>query len=113
MKNGTLVILLLVLVLLLGLLGGGYLLMSNDPEPRRHGNQVAGTPDNTESTFGIHAYGPVLCQSKTGVFGMWNAKDSYWVSFHDDVTYDVDALVPLTSAGHPEGLLKALSTYFK
>ncbi len=50
MKNGTLVILLLVLVLLLGLLGGGYLLMSNDPEPRRHGNQVAGTPDNTEST---------------------------------------------------------------
>ena len=72
-----------------------------------------GGPDNTESTFGIHAYGPVLCQSKTGVFGMWNAKDSYWVSFHDDVTYDVDALVPLTSAGHPEGLLKALSTYFK
>ena len=55
----------------------------------------------------------MLCQSKTGVFGMSNAKDSYWVSFHDDVTYDVDALVPLTSAGHPEGLLKALSTYFK
>ena len=72
-----------------------------------------GGPDNTESTFGIHAYGPVLCQSKTGVFGMWNAKDSYWVSFHDDVAYDVDALVPLTSADHPEGLLKALSPYFK
>jgi len=70
-------------------------------------------PDNTESTFGIHAYGAVMCQSKTGAFGMWNAQESKWASFHDDVTYDVDTLVPLTSPDHPEGLLKALSTYFK
>ncbi len=73
-----------------------------------------GGPDDTESTFGIHAYGPVLCQSKTGVFGMWNAKDSYWVSLPRRCRLDdVDALVPLTSADHPEGLLKALSPYFK
>ncbi len=50
MKNGTLVILLLVLVLLLGLVGGGYMLLNTDPEPRRHGNQVADTPDNTEES---------------------------------------------------------------
>ena len=44
---------------------------------------------------------------------MWNAQESKWASFHDDVTYDVDTLVPLTSPDQPEGLLKALSTYFK
>ncbi len=70
-------------------------------------------PDNTESTFGIQTYGPVMCQSRTGVFGMWNAQESYWVSFHEDVTYDVDGLVPLANGEHPEGLLKALSQYFK
>ncbi|MBS0301317.1 MAG: hypothetical protein JSR16_04015 [Proteobacteria bacterium] len=70
-------------------------------------------PDNTESTFGIHAYGGTLCQSKTGEFGMWNAKENYWASFHGDETYDVDKLAPLTSAAHPEGLLAALSKYFK
>lgn len=70
-------------------------------------------PDNTESTFGIHAYNGSLCQSKTGAFGMWNAQKQYWASFHDDETYDVDKLAPLTSAAHPEGLLAALSKYFK
>ena len=70
-------------------------------------------PDNTESTFGIHAYNGTLCQSKTGAFGMWNAQKQYWASFHDDETYDVDKLAPLTSAAHPEGLLAALSKYFK
>lgn len=72
-----------------------------------------GEADNTESTFGIQAYGGTLCQSKTGSFGMWNAKDSYWVEFHGDETYGVDQLLPLTSASHPEGLLTALSKYFK
>ena len=70
-------------------------------------------PDNTESTFGIHAYNGTLCQSKTGAFGMWNAKENYWASFHDDVSYNVDKLAPLTSAAHPEGLLTALSKYFR
>lgn len=72
-----------------------------------------GGPDNTESTFGIHGYGPVLCQAKSGEFGMWNDQGGYWHSFHHDETYDVDTLVPFTSADHPEGLLKALSVYFK
>ncbi len=70
-------------------------------------------PDNTESTFGIHAYNGSLCQSKTGAFGMWNAQKQYWASFHDDETYDVDKLAPLTSVAHPEGLLAALSKSFK
>ncbi|MCO5116590.1 MAG: cellulase family glycosylhydrolase [Burkholderiaceae bacterium] len=70
-------------------------------------------PDNTESTFGIHAYDGTLCQSKTGEFGMWNAKENYWASFHGDETYDVDKLAPLTSTAHPEGLPAALSKYFK
>lgn len=72
-----------------------------------------GKPDNTESTFGIQAYVGALCQSKTGEFGMWNAKENYWASFHGDEAYDVDKLVPLTSASHPEGLLPALSVYFR
>ncbi len=70
-------------------------------------------PDNSESTFGIHAYDGTLCQSRTGEFGMWNAKENYWASFHGDETYDVDKLSPLTSVAHPEGLLAALSKYFK
>ncbi|CAM5788878.1 hypothetical protein ACFOHU_07245 [Ottowia pentelensis] len=70
-------------------------------------------PDNTESTFGIHAYDGTLCQSKTGTFGMWNAETQVWADFHQDETYDVDKLAPLTSAAHPEGLLTALSKYFK
>jgi len=72
-------------------------------------------PDNTESTFGIQAYGDTLCQSKTGVFGMERTVGGKyeWAHFHDDVSYDVDKLVPLASASHPEGLLQALSVYFK
>ena len=71
--------------------------------------------DNSESTFGIQAYGPVLCQSKTGVFGMGHTVNGQyvWAHFHDDVSYDVDSLVPLTNAAHPEGLLQGLSAYFK
>lgn len=74
-----------------------------------------GTADNTESTFGINAYGGTLCTSRTGAFGMGHMVDGkyVWAHFHDDVTYDVDKLVPLASASHPEGLLAALSTYFK
>ncbi len=72
-----------------------------------------GGADNSESTFGINAYGGTLCQSKTGAFGMWNAEKGFWAGFHDDVTYNVDKLVPLVSSAHPEGLLPALSVYFK
>ncbi|WP_024537315.1 cellulase family glycosylhydrolase [Comamonas badia] len=74
-----------------------------------------GGPDNTESTFGIQSYGGTLCQSKTGVFGMGHtvAGKYDWAHFHDDLTYDVDKLVPLTSSAHPEGLLPALSAYFR
>lgn len=72
-------------------------------------------PVNSESTFGIQAYGPVLCQSKTGVFGMGHTVNGQyaWAHFHDDVSYDVDSLAPLTNAAHPEGLLQGLSVYFK
>ena len=44
---------------------------------------------------------------------MWNAEKGFWAGFHDDVTYNVDKLVPLVSSAHPEGLLPALSVYFK
>lgn len=75
-----------------------------------------GSPnDNTESTFGIHAYNGTLCSSKTGKFymeGMVNGQYVYAL-FHDDVSYDVDQLAPLTSAAYPGGLLQALSAYFK
>jgi len=74
-----------------------------------------GGADNTESTFGIQSYGGTLCQSKTGVFGMGHtvAGKYVWAHFHDDLSYGVDKLVPLASTSHPEGLLPALSVYFK
>lgn len=74
-----------------------------------------GGPDNADSTYGIQAYAGSLCQSNTGKFfmeGTVNGNYAY-AGFHEDVRYDVDRLVPLTSGAHPEGLLKALSTYFK
>lgn len=75
-----------------------------------------GSPnDNTESTFGIHRYGGALCQSNTGKFymeGMVNGNYTY-AEFHADVTYNVDELLPLTSAKYPKGLLSELSAYFK
>ncbi|MFA7669588.1 MAG: hypothetical protein WCX93_09595 [Burkholderiaceae bacterium] len=71
-----------------------------------------GTPnDNSESTFGINAYNGVLCQSRTGAFGM--SGDAGYALFHDDEAYDVDRLSPLTSPSHPQGLLQELSVYFK
>jgi hypothetical protein len=70
-------------------------------------------PVNTEMYFGIHAYDGSLCQSKTGKFDMYRQSDGAYALFHDDETYDVDKLAPLTSGAHPEGLLSALSVYFK
>lgn len=75
-----------------------------------------GTPaDNSESSFGIHAYGGTLCSSTTGRFYMEGTVNGQYVfhEFHPDVSYNVDQLLPLTSSSHPNGLLKDLSVYFK
>lgn len=50
MRNGSLVVILLALVLLLGLLGGGYLLLRDEGEPRRHGNSIAIDGPETDAT---------------------------------------------------------------
>ncbi len=66
-----------------------------------------GSPsDVPDSTYGIHNYDGTLCASTTG---------KYMSPFglYDSVSYNVDKLSPLTNATHPEGLLKALSQYFK
>lgn len=75
-----------------------------------------GSPnDNSESTFGINAYGGTLCSSNTGRFYMEGTVDGQYVfhEFHADVSYNVDQLVPLTSSKYPNGLLNELSVYFK
>lgn len=71
-----------------------------------------GGPGNVESTYGINAYDGTLCSSNTGKFFM-QGDGGKFALFHDDQKYDVDKLVPLTSPAHPEGLLQALSKYFK
>jgi len=62
--------------------------------------------DVPDSTYGIHNYDGTLCASTTG---------KYMSPFglYESVSYNVDKLSPLTNATHPEGLLKALSQYFK
>jgi len=64
--------------------------------------------DNADSTFGIHNYDGTLCASATGKYLLPSAGRVV-----DSVSYNVDKLSPLTNATHPEGLLKALSQYFK
>jgi hypothetical protein len=63
--------------------------------------------DNADSTYGIHNYDGTLCASTTGKY---LSPDGGMV---DSVSYNVDKLSPLTNATHPEGLLQALSQYFK
>lgn len=70
---------------------------------------------NTESTYGINAYDGTLGSAKVDKFfmeGTVNGQHQYH-EFYPAGTYDVDKLGPLTSAAHPEGLLQALSPYFK
>lgn len=72
----------------------------------------ADKPVNADMRYGIHAYDGTLGQSTTGKFFMAGPNGEYAL-FHENVTYNVDKLAPLTSAAHPEGLLQALSLYFK
>lgn len=80
-----------------------------------HWKRNGTSADNSETTFGIQSYSGTLCQASTGKFYMDGTVGGQYVYalFHEDVRYDVDRLVPITSAAYPQGLLQELSVYFK
>ena len=80
-----------------------------------HWKRNGQTADNSETTFGIQSYAGTLCQASTGKFYMDGSVGGQYVYalFHEDVRYNVDRLVPLTSPAYPGGLLQALSVYFR